>query len=360
MLSLIPKLPFYWPFRRFGWPRMLPFSLVVSASFRCNSRCKTCGVWSKPGDEMTLEEWDRVFAKLGRGPVYLTFTGGEPFLRQDLADMVLSAYRHCRPSVVTIPTNGLLTQRIADQAERMAAGAPGASIGINLSLDGVGQEHDEIRQVPGNWNKALETWQALKSLQQRHKNLVLTTHTVVSRFNLGRFFEIYAGLGFLEPDSYITEVAEERVELDTLGWTITPAAEDYAPVADFLSRQARQRPAQGLARVTQAFRAEYYQLAKRVLTEQRQVIPCYAGWASGHIAPNGDVWSCCIRAEAAGNLREHDYDLRPIWFGARMAALRKSIRAGECACPMANASYATMLLHVPTLTRVVSSVILNH
>jgi len=309
---------------------------------------------------MTLEEWERVFVKLGRGPVYLTFTGGEPFLRKDLADMVLSAYRHCRPSVVTIPTNGLLTQRIADQVERMAAGAPRASIGINLSLDGVGQEHDEIRQVPGNWNKALETWQALKSLQQRYKNLVLTTHTVVSRFNLGRFLEIYAGLGFLEPDSYITEVAEERVELDTLGWAITPAAEDYAPVADFLSRQARQRPAQGLARVTQAFRAEYYQLAKRVLYEQRQVIPCYAGWASGHIAPNGDVWSCCIRAEAAGNLREHDYDLRPIWFGARMAALRKSIRAGECACPMANASYANMLLHVPTITRVVSGVMLNH
>ncbi len=357
MLSLLPQLPLYWTFRRFGWPRMLPFSIVVSVSFRCNSKCKTCGVWRKPNDDMTVEEWERVFTKMGRGPFYVTFTGGEPFLRKDMAEIVLSACHHCRPAVVTVPTNGLLTQRIADQVDRICAGAPRTQIGINLSLDGVGREHDEIRQVPGNWDKALATWQALKTLQPRHKNLVLTAHTVVSQFNLRRFFEIYAGLGFLEPDSYITEVAEERVELDTVGWDITPAAEDYAPIADFLSQQARQRPARGLARVTQAFRAEYYQLAKRALNERRQVIPCYAGWASGHIAPNGDIWSCCIRAEPVGNLRDHDYDIRPIWYGERMAALRQSIYSGECACPMANASYANMLLHPPTVTRVISSVI---
>jgi hypothetical protein len=87
------------------------------------------------------------------------------------------------------------------------------------------------------------------------------------------------------------------------------------------------------------------------------VTPCYAGWASGHIAPNGDIWSCCIRAEPVGNLREHNYDIRPIWFGERMAALRQSIYAGECACPMANASYANMLLHLPTVTRVATSVL---
>jgi MoaA/NifB/PqqE/SkfB family radical SAM enzyme len=357
MLSLLPKLPFYWTFRRLGWPRMLPFSIVVSVSFRCNSKCKTCDVWRKPNDDLSVEEWDRVFAKMGRGPLYITFTGGEPFLRQDTDEMVLSACHHCRPAVVTIPTNGILTKRIIDQVDRICTGAPHTKIGINLSLDGVGEEHDEIRKVPGNWKKAIETWDALKDLQRRHQNLVLTTHTVVSKFNLDRFFEIYAGLQFLEPDSYITEVAEERVELDTIGWNITPEPDDYAPVADFLSQQARQRPVRGIARITQGFRAEYYQLAKRILYERRQVIPCYASWASGHIAPNGDIWSCCIRAEPVGNLRDHDYDIRPVWFGDHMAALRKSIYGGECACPMANASYANMLLHVPTVAQVVSSVI---
>jgi MoaA/NifB/PqqE/SkfB family radical SAM enzyme len=329
---------------------------VVSVSYRCNSKCQTCDVWRKPNDDMTLEEWDKTFANIGRGPLYFTFTGGEPFMRKDTADMALSAYRHCRPSVITIPTNGILTKQIIDQVDRLCSGAPHSKIGINLSLDEVGERHDEIRMVPGNWKKAMKTWGELKALQKQHQNLVLTNHTVISNYNIDRFFEVYAGLEFLEPDSYITEIAEERVELDTIGWEITPLAEKYGPIADFLTEKAYSRPVKGLAKVTQAFRAEYYQLAKRTLYEQRQVIPCYAGWASCQIAPNGDLWSCCIRAEEVGNLRANNYDLRQIWRGAAMANLRRSIYQGECHCPMANASYANMLLHPPTVARVMTTV----
>lgn len=357
MLKLLSKLPLYWMYRRVGWPLMLPFSVVVSVSYRCNSKCRTCDVWRKPNDDMSLEEWDRVFANIGRGPLYFTFTGGEPFMRRDTVDMALSAYEHCRPAVITIPTNGILTKQIIAQVDRLCANAPDTKIGLNLSLDDVGERHDEIRMVPGNWNKAMRTWEELKALQKEHKNLVLSTHTVISNYNIDRFFEIYAGLEFMKPDSYITEVAEERVELDTIGWEITPMAEKYAPVADFLSQKARARKVSGFARITQAFRAEYYQLAKRVLYEHRQVIPCYAGWASCQLAPNGDVWSCCIRAENVGNLREHNYNLRPIWRSREMGDMRRSIAAGECACPMANASYANMVLHPPTMAKVVATVV---
>jgi len=357
MISLIPRLPLYWAFRRFGRPSLRPFSLVLSVSYRCNSRCRTCGVWRKSADDMTLDEWRAVFRNLGRTPFYLTFTGGEPFLRADFADIVVAAYEACRPAVITIPTNGLLTERIHAATDRICAACPESKIGLNLSLDDLGEEHDRIRGVPGNWVKAQDTWKLLKVLQLRHPNLVLSVHTVISQFNIDRFYNIQEGLRSLRPDSYITEVAEERVELDTMGWQITPSAEAYAPVADFLSGQARQSKARRLARVTQAFRAQYYQLAKRVLQEQRQVIPCYAGWASGHIAPDGDVWSCCVRAEPVGNLRDTDYDLAPIWHGEMMTKLRRSISAGECACPMANASYTNMLLHVPTLGKVAAEVL---
>ncbi len=352
MIGLIPKLPLYWAFRAFGWPAVKPFSVVVSVSFRCNSKCRTCDVWRKPNDDMTVEEWDKVFQKLGTSPFYITFTGGEPFLRKDLDEMVISAYKHCQPEVITIPTNGMLGDRVIESVDRMCRECPKSSIGINLSLDGIGDEHDDIRGVEGNWDLSMKTWARLKELQKTHKNLVLTVHTVISRFNAHRFKAIQEGLKFLEPDSYITEVAEERVELDTMGWGITPRPDDYDEIADFLSQQARQTPARGIAKFTQAFRAQYYQMAKRVLHERDQIIPCYAGWASAHIAPNGDLWSCCIRAEAVGNLRQHDYDITPIWRGQAMQQLRGSIKRKECACPMANASYANMLLHPPTVAKV--------
>ncbi len=353
LFSLLPQIPLYWSFYHFGFPKLLPFSIVISVSFRCNSKCRTCDVWRKPNDDLTLDEWTRVFQHVGH-PIYLTFTGGEPFLRKDLPDIVLAAYEHCRPEYITIPTNGILTDRIRDGVAKICANAPQSKIGINLSLDGIGAEHDDLRSVPGNWNKAMATWKMLNELKCEHANLVLSVHTVISQFNIARLRDIYAGLQSLAPDSYITEVAEERVELDTVGLNITPRARDYAPSADFLSERAHATPARGFARITQSFRARYYQLAKRTLVEQRQIIPCFAGWASGHIAPNGDVWSCCIRAEPIGNLRNTQYDLRPIWFeqvGA-LKNLRRSIAADECACPMANASYANMLLHPPTLLQV--------
>jgi MoaA/NifB/PqqE/SkfB family radical SAM enzyme len=367
VLELVPKLPLYWSFYRWGWPKLLPFSLVVSVSYRCNSRCRTCGVWRKSSDELSAEEWRQVFSKLGHAPFYLTFTGGEPFLRADLPEVVIAGAEQCQPGVITIPTNGLLPKRIEDHVDRICEGAAHSQVGINLSLDGVGSEHDRIRDVPGNWDQAMETWQILKTLQARHKNLMLSVHTVISKFNVDRLRDIVEGLAFLEPDSYITEVAEERVELDTVGWEITPSPESYAPVADYLSAQARSVPAsktsegthRAMARLTRAFRAQYYQLAKRVLLEQSQAIPCQAGWASGHIAPDGEVWTCCIRAEPVGNLRETGYDLRPIWFEqvGEMRRLRRSISGKECACPMANASYANMLLHPPTVARVMREIL---
>jgi MoaA/NifB/PqqE/SkfB family radical SAM enzyme len=347
LLRLAARLPAHAAFRALGAPRALPFSLVLSVTYRCNSRCSTCNVWQRQADELTLSEWTRIFERLGRAPYYLTFSGGEPFLRDDLVELVAAGYRLCRPAVITIPTNGLLSKRIAPAVEAIVQAAPGAQVGINLSLDGVGEAHDRIRRVPGNWERALETYAALRALH--YPNLTISIHTVISTLNVADLPQIYAGLMALEPDSYITEVAEQRGELGTLGMPITPAPEQYAEAARFLIEKLAERRFAGFARITQAFRARYYALATRILAEGRQVIPCYAGWASGHIAPDGDVWTCCTRAEPIGNLRQTDYDLRPIWFGAGAARLRRSIAAGECACPMANASYTNMLFHLPTV-----------
>ena len=350
LVRLLPRLPAYWLFRRFGRPRLLPFSLVISVTYRCNSRCSTCKVWQRQAEELSLEEWRRVFAHLGKTSYYMTFSGGEPFLRDDLVEIVRSAYELCRPAVITIPTNGLLTERVAAGVDAIARAAPGAQIGINLSLDDVGEGHDRIRNVPGNWQRAMETYRRLKAL--KHPNLTISIHTVISTLNVRDIPRIYEGLMALEPDSYITEIAEERGELGTVGLAITPSPQEYAQAAGFLIQRLAEHRFAGFARITQAFRAEYYRLAQRILFERRQVIPCYAGWASGHIAPDGDVWTCCIRAEPIGNLRQADYDLARIWFGEEAGRLRRSIAAGECACPMANASYANMLLHPPTLGRV--------
>ncbi|MDE3229752.1 MAG: radical SAM protein [Chloroflexota bacterium] len=357
MQKVLPQIPVLQASYVLGKPLALPVNITVSVSYRCNSRCKTCNVWLLPNDDLTLEEWDRSFESLGRAPYWFTFSGGEPTLRKDLPDMVASAYRHCRPGIINIPTNGIQDKIIPGRVEQILAACPDSEVVINLSLDGVGENHDRVRGVKGNFERAMRTYAGLKDLKGRYKNFTLGVHSVLSNFTIDWFPELCEFVQTeMQPDQYITEIAEERVELDTVGLGITPSVEKYSVAIDTLVASLKDHEAKGLARVTQAFRKQYYEIVKRTLREHRQIIPCAAGVASAQIAPNGDVWTCCIRAESMGNLREHNYNFSEVWNTPRAGELRRSIKAGECYCPLANAAYTNMLLHPPTVAKVVREV----
>jgi len=353
VLEVLPKIAKMQASYALGKPLALPMNLTISVSYRCNSRCKTCNVWQRPNDDFTIEEYDWTFASIGRDAYWFTFSGGEPTLRKDLPEMVEAAYRHCRPGIINIPTNGIQDKIIPARIERVLQAAPTSDVIVNLSLDGVGEKHDIVRGVKGNFERAMRTYAGLKALKGHYKNFTLGVHTVISTFNVDEFEHIYAFVrDELKPDSFISEIAEERVELDTVGMGITPPIQKYQPVIERLQEGIRNAEFNGVSRITQAFRDRYYDIVKRTLVEKRQVIPCMAGVASAQIAPNGDVWTCCIRAESVGNLREHDYDFRSVWTTSHADELRRSIKAGECYCPLANASYTNMLCHTPTLTSV--------
>jgi len=350
MLKAISTIPSYYLFRKLGWPRKLPMNLTFSITNRCNSRCKTCKIYQKKSEELDLEEWRKVFAGLGQSPFWTTFSGGEPFLRSDFFDLVRSLYEQCHPSIINIPTNGLLSDRIPTVVKQISDYCRTSQIVINLSLDEVGENHDAIRGVPGNYEKAAQTFKALKSLGM--PNLSVGIHTVISKFNVKRIPNIFENIMTLQPDSYVTEIAEERVELDNVGSEITPDFGEYAAAVDFLGHALENGHLDQVGRMTRALRLEYYSLVKRILREKRQVIPCYAGFASAQIAPDGNVWMCCVKAEPIGNLRKGGYDFSKIWLSEKAKSIRREIKGGKCYCPLANATYTSMLHHLPTLSRV--------
>lgn len=344
-------MPAFALFRAYGRPRLLPLNLTISFSFRCNSRCKTCNIHRKETPELNHEEWKRIFANYGRNLFWATISGGEPFLRKDLTSLVGLLYDHCRPSIINIPTNGFLTDGIVSAIADITEYCRRSQIIVNLSIDDIGARHDEIRGLPGSSGRALETFRRLKSMHA--PNLSVGIHTVISRFNAQRMPIIAADLAGLEPDSYIAEIAEEREELGTIGAKIAPDIESFSRAAfHVVQEQASMRPHR-LGSLTRSFRQEYYFLAERILRRREQVLPCYCGFASAHIAPNGDVWMCCIKAEPAGNLRESGFSFRKIWLSPGADDLRRSIRAGRCYCPLANAAYVNMLFSPRTLARIV-------
>jgi MoaA/NifB/PqqE/SkfB family radical SAM enzyme len=356
MAGVLLRIPLFKLYRRFGWPRMLPLNLTLSPSPKCNSRCLTCNIWMKREDELTLDEWEKVLASLGQTPYWFTISGGEPLMYPHVVELARLAYEHCGPGVINIPTNAILPV-IAERVERIARSCPKSQVIINLSLDGVGEKHDFIRGVPGNFQKFEQCLEQLLSLRNQLNNLTIGIHSVVSVFNVGHLDEIVAYADRSGADQFITEIAEPRVELDTVGLPITPSPEDYAKAIDRLIAYVMSKRFTGVARITEALRGEYYKLVKRILAEQDQVIACYAGWVSAHIYADGTVWPCCVRADNLGNLRDHNYDFKEIWFGEKIKEVRRSIAAKECHCPLASASYTSMLHDMPTLARVGAKVL---
>ena len=351
MLGVLARIPLFQAYRRFGWPQMLPINLTLSPSPKCNSRCLTCNIWMKRENELSLEEWDKVLASLGEAPYWFTISGGEPLMFPDIVDLAILAYKHCRPGIINIPTNGILKSG-PDRVRRILENCPDSQLIINLSLDGVGEKHDFIRGVVGNFEKFEERLEQYFDLRREFSNLVVGIHSVVSVFSVGHLDELIAYAEQSGADQFITEIAEPRVELDTVGLPITPSPEAYAEAIDRLTAYVESKQFQGMAKITEAFRVEYYKLVKRILDEQDQVIDCYAGWASAQIYADGTVWPCCVRADNLGNLRDHSYDFKEIWFGQKIKEVRRSIAAKECHCPLANASYTNMLHDIPTVSRV--------
>ena len=350
MIGALLRVPGYRLMHAFGFPRMKPINMTISTTFRCNSRCLTCNVYERPVVELDAEEWDKVFRSLGRSVMWFTFSGGEPFLRKDLVEIIESAWRRCRPSVVNIPTNGTFPERVLPGVERLAKTLRGTQLVINVSLDAVGERNDEIRGYKKDYELATRTFRELKAL--RAPNLTVGIHSVVSTHNVHDFPGIADALMDLGPDHYIAEPAEERVELQTIGTGITPKAAELDTALAHVEGRLRSRGSDGLPALTRAIRLVYYRLARDTVRRREQVIPCYAAIASVHIAANGDVWGCCTRARPLGNLRKNGYDFRAIWRSAEAKEERRSIKAKECACPLANAAYTSILMDPRSLLSV--------
>jgi len=338
-----------------GQPPM-PVNITISLLYSCNSRCMTCNVYEKRVNNFSVEEYEKTFSALGNAPYWFTMSGGEPFLRKDIVEVCKAAYKYCQPGIINIPTNGSLFNVIPERVEAIIQSCPETDIIVNLSLDDIGERHNNIRGFPGNWDRSMKTYSALKELS-RYPNFTIGIHTVISAFNVKRFPEIYQELIKMEPDSYITEIAEERVELGTIGESITPEYDAYSGAIDFLIGEMKQNKLKGVADIARSFRLEYYDLVKNYLLQKKQIIPCFAGIASCQISPDGDVWPCCIRADSMGNLREQNYDFKKIWNSYLAKRIRTSIKNRECACPLANASYTNLLINPASLIKVSSHLI---
>lgn len=345
----------------------LPINLTFSVTNICQSRCKTCNIWEiyknepeKRSEELTLDEIEKIFHSIGHIYIF-NVSGGEPFLRPDFVEIVELACRHLKPGIIHIPTNAIAEKKIITQTERiihfLCKNFPSTRLTIKPSLDHIDERHDDIRGVPGNFDKVMSLFESLKLLKPEYPNLHVELGTVISRWNVNDIEEIAKFITELDPESYRNEIAEQRSEMLNIQNDITPNANEYKKAIEFFVAQIRTNMKNRVLfhRITNAFRLEYYNLAIRILNESKQVIPCYAGISNAHMTPYGDIWACCTLGydKPMGNLRDYDYDFMKLWGSRQAGEVRKYIKEKNCCCPMANQMYSNILMHPAALMRVI-------
>lgn len=147
----------------------LPIDCVLATTYNCNARCVMCDIWKIKGfPELPVAE----FAKLPPTLRDVNISGGEPFLRPDLPEIIAMVTKTCPKARIVISTNAFLTDLVVKQMKKILKIKP--DIGVAISIDGMDEMHDEMRGIPGGFRKDMETLRQLKELGMTNLRLGFT------------------------------------------------------------------------------------------------------------------------------------------------------------------------------------------
>lgn len=260
---------------------------VIAVTYSCNSRCRMCNIWQMKSPPQ-LENVD-VFNNLPASLTSINITGGEPFLYPQLEEAVRIISQRCPKASLIISSNGFATNRITDVAKKLIQIKP--DIGIALSLDGIGKKHEEVRGIPGAYEKVAETLQNLKLIGVENLKISFT----IGDYNYQELPKVYAlaqkkGLEFSlavvhSSEKYFSkknELKNKKEIICQLNWLIGQELSGWN-----LKKWARAYFAWGAV--------EFIRNGKRIL-------PDYSGRLNIFIDPSGNIYPCDVSSQKMGNL----------------------------------------------------------
>lgn len=300
-------------------------SLNFFAASICNSKCRNCFYKSNlnKGNDLAFERIENLSKSLGRINV-LNISGGEPFLKKDIAEIVHAFIKNNKIRAVSIPTNGLLPSLIEKQTKEILKVAGKRKVIVCISLDGTKKMHDKLRGVNGNFKNAMRTYKELKKLKKNYPNFSLRINTVVYKENYDDLFNLYSEI----PKSF---PGLEAVTL-SLGRPVNFSEKYNLPEIQklkklFLFKQKNTDKKRSFLR--RLIEKIVFILSIQRLEERKQIIPCLAGKNQGVVYANGDV-ALCEMLPVLGNIKNESF--RKIWHSKKANEQREKIRQKRCFC----------------------------
>lgn len=337
-----------------------PATWIFFVTNKCNSHCKTCFYWreiNKRKKELALWEIKKISNSMGNFS-RLFISGGEPFLRDDLARICEVFIKQNDLKRLIIPTNGLLENKIIYQIKKITKNAPDVHVSINVSIDGMREINDSIRGR-NSFLKSVNTLSKLYDLKNDFSNLNIVVNTVVCNKNykdvqrLSKFLQTkYKGIwhsvvplrdGWRSGD--IKKVNKETLKKTFL---ISEACIHY-----YISEKYGKTKADIYHILVHGF-GELMEGANR-----RKKLPfkCFAGKHIGVLEPDGGI-KLCEEKHYLGNIRDYNYDISALWFSKDARLAREKVK--DCYCthgcftfPSFRSSFPSFMSSPLVLTRAV-------
>jgi MoaA/NifB/PqqE/SkfB family radical SAM enzyme len=309
-----------------------PTVISLAVTNRCNSHCVMCNIWKRASEEADIKSremsQEKIISILSHPllseVVELDLTGGEPHLRDDLADIAIaigglkkSALPRLRSLIIT--TNGLLPPRIITNYRRILENLMGTDIDLVSvnSIDGIGPTHDLIRGTSGAFELATQTLDGLTELRAEYPNFIIGIKTTILPDNVNVLGAILDFALERELFHIISPALFTEARFRNLGKkdTLTLSTAQYGDVLEFY-------------RLDRLRTDYFYSTTRDFLATGRKRWTCAALYNYLFIDFDGTVYPCEIIAESIGNVKEQD--LAEIWQGTAARHWRHGIGKLEC------------------------------
>lgn len=302
-----------------------PF-LILFINSVCNMKCDHCFYWRNLNcrDDLTKEELFSLSRSLGRVE-NLSISGGEPFLRDEFAEVCRQFIRCNEVGQIYVPTNGYFTDRIRNQVAQTLEEPRLELLAVELSLDGMPGFHDRFRGTRGAFEKAMQTYDALAEMQEDDPRLRIHAASTATNVNLVeiRCLTTYLFQRCPKIDHHNLAIIRGDRKNPSL---LTPDPQLYSELYEYIRRLWAPREIGRYGAIVEPM-MQWVKLQN--LTQQRQTVPCRAGKLSAVVYANGDV-SVCELHRPLGNLRQSPFQI--IWHSEEAQIMRRSIGRRECHC----------------------------
>jgi MoaA/NifB/PqqE/SkfB family radical SAM enzyme len=279
--------------------------------------------------DLSLEEIDKFSKELGK-LVWLSFSGGEPFLREDLFEVYRIFIENNRVENVSIPTNGTLPEKTYSEVLKMLEYDKVKSLTINISMEGPRAIHNEIRGI-NCYDRAIETYNRLAELKERFPKLSIMVSTVITNKNYRILEDFNEEIRRIMPkiDFHNFEIMRGDPKDKSYNAPNTKELKEIMPIIFKIWKQYDYYKSRLQAKIADNTKKILYNKYIDIMETKKQPWRCYAGLVHAVIDYRGDVFFCEMLPKI-GNLREKTFS--EIWSSNEAKKMRESIKNRERSC----------------------------